>query len=140
MLTKLIIFGVIILALIALGKSARQRLDPSASRTEGPRANKEQLIVLWLGIGLISLIALFPPWTYTLTVTEDGRTTESQREAGYHPIFEPPRPQNAADPARAPTYADGVRLDYPRIAIQLAVVVLIVGGLFWTFRSRASRK
>lgn len=140
MLTKLIIFGILILALIALGQSSRHRQAHAAQKQNGPRANREQLIVLWIGIGLLSLIGLYPPWMYTVQSRGDSGMVRMEREAGYHPLFSPPQPQSSDQSDSSAPYIDGVRLDFPRIAVQIVVVFLVTGGLFWTFRDRESRE
>lgn len=135
-LVKLVILLIVIWALMVIRRSTRQRRN-APHPTGGFHPNKDQMIVLWVAIGLLSLIGLVPPWVYTHSPRGEGGTSQSQREAGYHPIFNPPAPQNPLDPAGPATFVDGVRMDIPRIAIQCAVVVLVTGGLFWTLRDRS---
>ena len=137
MLTKLIVVGVLILAMIAIGQSSRHRQAQMVNRPANDRPNREQLIVLWVGIALLSLIGLYPPWMYTLHMKSEGSTLQMQRAAGYHPLFEPPEP---ASPDSSNLYIDGVRLDFPRIGVQIIIVALVTGGLFWTLRDRPSRQ
>jgi len=44
--------------------------------------------VVVLGIVALVLMTLVPPWTSTTTYTSRGSVVE--RDAGYHPIFNPP--------------------------------------------------
>jgi hypothetical protein len=75
--------------------------------------------VIWLGIGAVGLMLLFPPWTRTFSYPG----MRSEAPAGYAPIFAPP--------ARPDDYSIGMRLDLSRLLIQIAIVGLVAGALYW---------
>ncbi len=94
----------------------RERSDhplPSALGHRITRAITRRKI-LALGIGLVALMGLFPPW---LEVVKTNRV-ERERPAGYSVIFSPPKP----------TGGWWVKIDVSRLTVQWVVVAVIVGG------------
>lgn len=79
--------------------------------------NKRQLIVLWVAIGLIVLMGLFPPWV--------------RKEAEYRTYLD--APVGYAFIAVAP---DRARVDLSRLFLQWVLVVVAGAGVFWTLRTR----
>ena len=57
-----------------------------------------RLLILWLAVGLIGLMCLFPPWivftegytNYSVDGKIDGRVVSNRQSIGYHYIFRPP--------------------------------------------------
>jgi hypothetical protein len=66
------------------------------------------------GIACLALLACCLPWTYTVT---GANGFHREKPAGYHFIFDPPRPEQEG-------ITHGVKVDTPRVAIPMTVVVL----------------
>ena len=71
--------------------------------------NKQQLIALWVGVALVTLMGLFLPYRI------------SHYFKGYHPIWDPPKP---------------CVVDVQRLAIQWAIVAGVTGVAVVSLRSR----
>lgn len=76
--------------------------------------NKTQLIVLWIGIGLIVLMGLFPPWVMSVQGAID--------QQGYGFILNPPE--------------EYCHVNTPRLYVQWIMVAVIAGGLFVTLKDK----
>jgi hypothetical protein len=74
---------------------------------------KRDHAIIAVACALLLLMALFPPWVYD--IFGNGRLLCYQ--AGYKPIFVPPRP--------GPAFVDDMRyrIDYERLLLQVAVVM-----------------
>jgi hypothetical protein len=82
--------------------------------------SRKELIILWIGIGVVILICLVPPW-------ESRSIRWSSHLAGYHPIF-----WSMYDD-RAHSYSIGLK--------QLFVQCFVAGALTWAcMRSARARK
>ncbi len=81
--------------------------------------NCKQKICLWLGICLIVLIGLFPPWVR-------GGTLLTPNDAGYHFIFTPPKVRSM----------ECSRIDISRLFVQWVMVASITGGLVTTLKDK----
>jgi hypothetical protein len=126
--------------------------------------NRKQIIMLWIGIAIIVLMCLFPPWLRVIEI--EGSRTISR--CGYYSLFNPPVPlmgisqlkhYNLED-KNFPFKYDGdlvnrnyncdlseqsfgvdyVRVDLQRLGIQCAIVALITVGLLFTFTTKAKWK
>ena len=80
--------------------------------------NKRQTTALWVGIILVALMCLFPPWLYTLQAPNMGQVTNP---AGYAFVFAPP--ERVVDAS-----AFGIRVDTDRLLIQLLAVSIVTAG------------
>ena len=87
--------------------------------------NKRQLVVMWVGIGLIVLMGVYPPWVNTIR----GAGIYAEMSLGYHVITDPPSP--LGNPR-----ANGIKLDTPRLALQVGLVAVVSGGLLLSLKSR----
>ena len=76
--------------------------------------NNKQLAVLWVGLGLIVLMCLFPPWVYL------------QENYGYYCLFTPPAWISGLQP----------RLDISRLVVQCVAVALLTGAGIYTLRTK----
>ncbi len=101
--------------------------------------NKAQRLVLMIGSIAVLAVALFPPWVYQLNIANVG----SPRITGNYALaFSPPSQTDAA----AAFNMDGsapymsVWLDGPRLAGELAGVVLATAGLVLAFWRRPEEK
>jgi len=93
--------------------------------------NFSQRIVLAVGAMAITLMALFPPWYFTL---ESGSTKLGSRFAGYHPLWRANTPTNTtalSELFQYPVQYDelsyfSVRLDTTRLTIQMAATLIVM--------------
>jgi magnesium-transporting ATPase (P-type) len=86
--------------------------------------NKKQRMILTIGIVIIILMGLLPPWALTFS---DESAQLVKRPAGYAFIATPPR---------ASYYNRGVVLDVSRLSVQWIVVLFATGlGVFLSGRS-----
>jgi len=84
--------------------------------------NKKQKKFVVIGVAVIILMGLFPPWTYTYNY----KTAYSKQPAGYGFILEPPKKKK-----QAMTY--GIELDVTRLSVQWIIVLMATGlGVFFT--------
>jgi hypothetical protein len=99
----------------------------------------KQLIALWAGVILVSLMVLFPPRV------SEGKSTESiyPIPRGYSFIFsndyfgdinERAKRGELYDTSRV--YLDNPGIDYGRLILQTIPVILIAGALIITFRDK----
>ncbi len=70
-----------------------------------------------LGLVLLALLGLFPPWTQSITAPTGFR---KEVPLAYGFILSPPEPQSEI-------YS--VTLDFRRLAVSWAVVMFVVGGV-----------
>ena len=90
--------------------------------------NRKQKTVLWAGIAIIALMGIFPPWVYEFGEALGG----VKHDAGYKCILTPPERQPKSrdiSPIRA-------NIDVPRLCVQWFVIVVINGGLIYTFKGK----
>jgi hypothetical protein len=88
--------------------------------------NEKQQKILRIGLIIILLMGIFPPWTYTLNTDK----VNSESPAGYALIFSPPETQYKA------SAAFGIKIDITRLIIQWVVV----GAATFAFFSQARNK
>lgn len=81
--------------------------------------NTKRKIVLWIGIAIIVVMGIFPPWVQ--------RGALSEKSDGYSFILNEPE-----------NYAFGwfPRLDLPRLFIQWLIVAFITAGLIVTVKDK----
>ena len=81
------------------------------------------LIAMWVGIGLLVLSWIFPPWRAAQLY--DGRPVKVE-DIGFHSIF-----------SRLPTYGDNksFRVDYGRLALIDMCLVAVAAGATLSLRS-----
>ena len=77
--------------------------------------NKKQLIVMWVGVGLIVLMGIFPPWILFM----DAFGVKMHRDVGCHFIWARPVPS-----FKVAT----IFIDIPRLFYNLALVALVTGA------------
>lgn len=98
---------------------------------------RKQLVILWVGVILNTLVGLFPPWVYTWQHPgSQGGEARAERPAGHGFILTPPSRVSAHGRQNEPTAYDGVGLDTERLVVEWTVITMIVGGLLWTLRVR----
>jgi len=100
--------------------------------------NKKQKTTIIIGLGIILLMGLIPPWKCTFSIASGGSQEipypRVERPAGYGFIFYPPSPVrvtrsgNFSGFMMASSYWS-VRLDITRLFIQWVVVAIAVAGI-----------
>ena len=82
--------------------------------------NPKQNKLLQIGLPVMVLMGLVPPWTATLHY----QSIHWQRSAGYSLIFEPPKAEGLYS----------VTIDFGRLLVQWAAVSFVIGGGIFYFR------
>jgi len=114
--------------------------------------NQNQRIIILAGAAVVALMILIPPWKTTKSVDLGRAGYESALrgtrapEVGYDgsvvyaPIFSPP---NGAGRSEAERFLESMgvfsmraSLHFPRLLLQIAVVILVSGVPFFMLRSR----
>lgn len=107
--------------------------------------NKKQKIVLWSCIFAIAVVLIFPPWNFVHRKYPHGPLYS---DAGYSFIFVPPSVPvtSRSSDGREEYYLRQYRTDwnaeinYSRLIIPIAIVLLIGGGLIVSFRSNSQQE
>lgn len=81
--------------------------------------NKKQIIVLWIGIAVIVIMGIFPPWIV-------GQTILSPKDGGYRFVLSHPEVRSL----------DCYSLNTSRLLVQWIMVVAITGGLLVTLKEK----
>lgn len=97
--------------------------------------NPRQKHVLLVGIVLVGLAAIYPPWNLVDQYFSYSRL-EVERFAGYSFFFAPPSPDPPPRDRPQPT-ATVSRIDTRRLAVEWVGIVLVVTGLLFLLRSQA---
>lgn len=97
--------------------------------------NPRQKSVLVVGIFLVGLAALYPPWIFVDQYLTRGGEQDIERPAGYYFFFAPPTPDRPPD-ARPSLIATLRRIDTRQLTVEWAAIVLVVAGLLLLLRSR----
>ncbi len=88
--------------------------------------SNKQLAVLWVGIGLILLMCLFPPWLGIVNY----RGIKTREEYGYRCIFSPP-PGVLTEESSLTIY-----LNTSRLVVQCVAIALLTGAGIYTLRTK----
>ena len=86
------------------------------------------LSVLWLGIIVIVLMCLYPPWVNIVRLPSSN--IKGTNPQGYAFLWHPPEAG----------FRSGIAIDRTRLLLQILVVVLITGGLLSTIISVVLKK
>ena len=83
--------------------------------------NGKQNLVRGVGISVLVLLALFPPWQLSYTAGPTGESKSSS--VGYLPLWNPP-----ASEVEVEENASNVRyrVDFVRLGLQLAAVLILI--------------
>ncbi len=94
--------------------------------------NKKQLACLWIGIIVIVLMGLFPPWI----IPSSSEGIKYRIDRGYKILFSPVEIQIP----KTEVAFSAATLDMHRLCIQWFMVAVITGGLVCTFKNRPKDK
>jgi hypothetical protein len=89
--------------------------------------NKKQKIVCLIGVGVIILMTLIPPWYYHVASRRVGdRQIVFEHQGNYGFLFSPPDPPDFG-------YRNYciARIDLSRLLVQWVVVAIATGGIVW---------
>lgn len=100
--------------------------------------NQKQKITLWVGIVIVALTGLFPPWNSIQTIATAGGAIRSTRSAGYALIFMPPVGLEPHVKHNFPLDVLDVEVDTTRLAIELVFTLVVLGGLLVVLRNGKS--
>jgi len=111
--------------------------------------NKKQKIWIWVGITIIVLMGLFPPWVVKQVIPKGDWNIITLRKyifilkAPYfhYKALPPPPPKSHPKYAEAymgiePEFNHAEQIDITRLLIQWFIVALITGGLIVTFKDK----
>jgi hypothetical protein len=88
-----------------------------------PGMNTNQRIVRWLGLFILVLMALFPPWQLSYQDGPNGNQVSSP--IGYHPLWYREAPVTEPDDPREDIR---YRINLVRLGIQLGVVLILMNA------------
>lgn len=97
--------------------------------------NRKQIIVLWIGIAVIVVMGIYPPWTMKSVYANQlkGSDTDTIRSLMkfvnevYYPIWPRPLKNN---------YLLFMEIDICKLVVQWIMVATITGGLLVTFKDK----
>jgi hypothetical protein len=99
-----------------------------------PQLNSQQLTAVKVGIALLVLMGIFPPWRHTFSMSLGGDRFHSERPADYYAIFAPPKP-----PEDLIAIGWTTNIDFGRLVLQWVVVaVATFGGIFLLGQTKTS--
>jgi len=83
---------------------------------------------LWLGILVIVVMGIIPPWKMTVSVSQSDASINKVIPSMYQPLWDPPDPPNVY-------YSRSI--DFSRLCIQWGLVALVTAGLMYTLPKRS---
>ena len=90
--------------------------------------------IILIGVGLVILTALFPPWSYTFdSPGRSGGSMHSEKPAGYGFIFLPPSPEKKSGASY------GIQIDFGRMFLQWFLVAAICAAIIMYLRIEKNR-
>ena len=99
----------------------------------GKTMNRKQLSVIWVGVALVGLLLIFPPWRFV------HYTPHIEYPGPYSPIYSYPPDIPYCDEDRFSGYRCvdwSARIDWERMTPPIALVVIVVGALLFTIRGK----
>lgn len=93
--------------------------------------NEKQKKIIVIGVVVIILMAIFPPWTHTYRY----KTAYSNEPAGYRFIFYPPDKKSKVN-----SMAHGIELDITRLCVQWIIFSMVTGlGVFLSSKPKDNK-
>ena len=87
--------------------------------------NTRQMVALWIGIALIALVTLFPPWVHVLSTHGGQEVTVSVSNIGF--LCAPSAVRGGL----------GVRMDVARLVASWALLILVTGTFVMTSKGQS---
>jgi hypothetical protein len=95
--------------------------------------NRKQKICLWVGISVIVLMGLFPPWVQTVLNQKTGQMHIDRRWSHGHRLFSDPPDYKRVEGS----LATGLPIiDWPRLSVEVGSFVLITVAFIYTFKDK----
>ena len=88
--------------------------------------NKKQIIISIIGIGIIFIMGLIPPWK----TIDHGASAFVEFPIGYYPIFSPPILDEELELS--------VKLDILRLAVQWITILFVMGAALFICQTKSS--
>jgi len=85
-------------------------------------------LVLWLGISVIVVMGIIPPWKLTSILSDSEGIIKGCRPSTYEPLWDPPGGAEAFD---------SLSIDFNRLCLQWGLVALVTAGLMYTLPRRS---
>ena len=106
--------------------------------------NRKQKIVLWLGIAVIVIMGIYPPWVCERRTVIGGQSVYKYTlEPGpYSWIHDPPEIAETTRPSYSGYTSQKTAkfIDLYRLGVQWCLVSLITGGLIFSFKGKARNR
>jgi hypothetical protein len=103
--------------------------------------NRKQLLVMWVAIGIVGLMCLFPPWVFRVGIQSQLQGLHLSAPGPYRLVFSGP-PDIPIDGQDAGRFKGVVRsvwnaeVDWARLFLPIVVTAIISIGLIITVRDR----
>lgn len=96
--------------------------------------NKGQMTCMWIGIIVIALMWLCPPWKYTVVLVKSNTTYDVP--TGYYFIFDTPSVRTYHSLRANELQSVVAVIDFSLLDFQCVVVILATGALIYTFKGK----
>lgn len=99
---------------------------------------KKSNIVLVVGLLLVGISLLFPPW---IGVTRTGSLSPTNYRVGYAFILTPPKTysQTYSGPGYGTTITESFEIDWPLLSLQLSAILVIMLAVWFVVRQREQK-
>jgi hypothetical protein len=95
--------------------------------------DKRQRIVVWIALALIAVMGLWPPWVESY---QRGTVHVGPTSGGYYWVFSQPEPPSLYGNYRYTVFLSR-HIDFARLFLQWAMVVVVAAGLMLALNRRA---
>jgi len=89
-------------------------------------AMNKKHIVIWIGIAVVVLMCIFPPWIRVIEI----ESSRAYRPIGYHFLLAPPKSEGV----------ESYSIDFGLLILQCIIISLITVGLLCTLRTEHSKR
>ena len=103
--------------------------------------NRKQLRVMWLAIGIVGLMCLFPPWRFRVSLQSQGQALNISAPGTYRLVFlgPPDIPTDSKTTASLKGVAQRfwiAEIDWARLSLPIFVTIIVSVGLIISLRNR----
>lgn len=97
--------------------------------------NRKQAICLWIGLSLIAILVVYPPYKTSRIAYSEGRKLEVN--LGHRNVFCPIRgTAQHGDIAFRFWHEGSFKLDFLRLLLECLLIAVITAGGLWAFKNR----